>query len=305
MNWIKKGIIYTPNFDDSWKNNSGLQPTPIVLKDRIRVFVGHRDSDGVGRIGFIDLDKSDPSRILGESDIPALDIGEDGCFDDNGVIPCAVLKKGKEIHLYYAGYQIVKKTRFTVFGGLAISKDEGKTFKRFSKAPVLDRANEDTLFRVIHSIIPEDEGFKVYYGGGSNFIQGENKSLPVYIIKQFNSTSSNSFPNYGKTAIGIKEDEHRVGRPYVIKTKKKYLMFYGIGTETTPYKLAYAESKDGDNWTEKDDLQGLELSENSWDSEMMAYPSVVQSDSKCFIFYNGNNYGRQGFGYAELKGDLE
>ena len=35
---------------------------------------------------------------------------------------------------------------------------------------------------------------------------------------------------------------------------------------------------------------------------MMAYPCVIKVGDRTFMFYNGNDYGRYGFGYAELVG---
>jgi hypothetical protein len=44
----------------------------------------------------------------------------------------------------------------------------------------------------------------------------------------------------------------------------------------------------------------LALSNKGWDSEMMAYPAFIRVNGKGILFYNGNNYGYGGFGYAEL-----
>ncbi len=34
---------------------------------------------------------------------------------------------------------------------------------------------------------------------------------------------------------------------------------------------------------------------------MLAYACVVRHKDKVYMFYNGNNYGETGFGYAELE----
>ena len=69
------------------------------------------------------------------------------------------------------------------------------------------------------------------------------------------------------------------------------------------YRLAYAESHDGLNWTRLDEKLNMNLSETGWDSAMMAYPSVVHYKNRTYMFYNGNGFGRDGFGYAELISD--
>jgi hypothetical protein len=78
-------------------------------------------------------------------------------------------------------------------------------------------------------------------------------------------------------------------------------MFYSAGTHRIGYRLAYAESVDGIVWSRKDEEVGITVSAEGWDSEMQAYPAVVSYKDKTYLFYNGNNYGRAGFGYALLE----
>jgi len=235
------------------------------------------------------------------SNKPVLDIGTPGTFDENGVIPCAVVRRENSLYLYYAGFQLGQKVRFYAYSGLAVSDDDGESFVRVSKTPILERSDSEMLFRVIHSIFWESGKWKAWYGAGNKFIKGKSKTLPVYNIKYIESEDGVNFPKNGITAIDISNNEYRVGRPFVIKEHDIYRMFYGIGTEQTPYVLGFAESKDGINWHRKDEEIGISLSEYGWDSEMMAYPAIISANKNTYMFYNGNDYGREGFGYAVLK----
>lgn len=300
MQWIKKGLVYEANSSSWWMNNSALQPTPIVIGDIIRVFLGFRDKDGVGRIGFVDVDAECPSRIIRVKETPCLDIGKPGCFDDNGVVPCAVTKVGDLLYLFYAGYNIGYHVRMTIFSGLAISEDNGETFKRYSQVPIMERTENETLFRVVHTALPDKNGWKMYYGAGNRFIQGEKKTLPVYEIELLQTNNLFDLREEGKTLLHNQGEEYRIGRPYVVRDEGIYKMFFCKGTEKVTYRLAYAESEDGVNWNREDEKLNLDLSETGWDSEMMAYPAFVRYKGKGYLFYNGNNYGYNGFGYAEL-----
>jgi hypothetical protein len=300
MEWRKLGLVYGPDGTLSWAKHSALQPTPIVLGDKIRVFCGFRDDDGVSRVGYVDVASDDPTRVLRVSSEPVLGTGDFGTFDNHGVVPCAVLKRDGEIYLYYAGYLRGDKVRFQVFGGLATSKDDGETFARYSQIPIVDRTPEEPLFRVIHSIFWENGKWRTWYGAGKEFIQGKRKSLPVYNIRYMESDDGLNFPRIGSLAVDNLLGEHRVGRPYVIKHDSRYMMFFGRGEEEEPYRLAYADSEDGYTWTRYNDITGLSLSEKGWDAEMMAYPSVITTGTGTYMFYNGNNYGHEGFGCAKL-----
>jgi len=301
MKWEKKGLIFKPDGSSQWAKHTALQPTPLLLDNGvIRVFIGMRDDEGVGRVGFVDVSAHNPLEVVGVSQEPCLDIGIPGAFDENGVIPCAVVQREEGIFLYYAGYQLGHKVRFLAFSGLAVSNDGGTSFVRNAKVPVIDRTDDEMLFRAIHSVMYDGGKWKAWYGAGNGFLTGKNKTLPCYNIRYMESEDGIHFPREGKVVLDIRNDEHRVGRPYVIKVNDVYKMFFGAGSETEPYKLAYAESSDGISWIRKDLELGLSLSPYGWDSQMMAYPATVFWNDRLYMFYNGNDYGRSGFGYAEL-----
>lgn len=301
MRWVKRGLIYAPDGSKPWAAHSALQPTPLDMGDSIRVFLGFRDGGGRSSIGFVDVDAENPSLVLDVSESPALERGAPGAFDQDGVVPTAVVWKDDVLRLYYAGYEQRPDVRFRVFGGLATSTDMGETFERYSDEPVMGQSEEGKLFRVPHSVLEEDGRFRVWYGAGGSFIQGDSKTLPVYDVFHLESVDGVSFDGRGSLCIPRKADEYRIGRPYVLKDDK-FKMFYGVGTEERGYRLGYAESLDGVNWTRKDEDVGIDVSTRGWDSSMIAYPAIVTnaSVSKTFLFYNGNDYGREGFGYAEL-----
>jgi hypothetical protein len=78
-------------------------------------------------------------------------------------------------------------------------------------------------------------------------------------------------------------------------------MFYTKGTKKGDYLAGYAESVDGKKWVRKDDEIGIGLSKDGWDSKMLCYPSLLQHKDKVYMFYNGNDMGKTGFGYAILE----
>ncbi len=127
MKWEKKGLIYQSPEDNSWRDNSALTPTAFLLDTNIiRVYASFRDTQGVGRIGYIDVNANNPSDVLKISDKPVLDIGKDGMFDDNGVILGDLIRVDNKIYMYYVGFQLVKKSKFLAYSGLAISEDNGE-----------------------------------------------------------------------------------------------------------------------------------------------------------------------------------
>ncbi len=301
FNWEKKGLIYEPPFDGSWKDNSALTPTPLLLEDRIRVFCGFRDPEGISRIGYVDVDLDNPSKIITISKNPVLDVGANGMFDDNGLILGDLITFDNKIYMYYVGFQLVKKAKFLAYTGLAISHDLGMNFERVSDVPVLDRTKNATLFNAIHTIIYEDNKFKAWCGAGSSWCNISKTDYPSYNVQYYESLDGVSFSLVNSDGcINLVGDEYRIGRPRVYKESNIYKMIYTIGTLSGTYEMGYAESFDGISWSRKDNEIGICLSLTGWDSKSISYGALVQAFNRKFLFYNGNNMGRDGFGYAEL-----
>jgi predicted GH43/DUF377 family glycosyl hydrolase len=302
MRWEKRGLIYGPDGNSQWARNSALQPTPLLRKqdESIRVYVGFRDDKGVSRVGYVDVSAKDPSKVLRISRKPVLDIGIPGAFDENGVVPCAIVERDGRLFLFYAGYQLGHKVKFFVFSGLAVSNDGGETFNRVSRVPVCDRTDEEPFFRVIHTMMLDEGRWRAWYGAGDSFEVEDGKQYPRYNIRHAYSPDGFQLENEHQICVDMSGGEYRVGRPYVIKDGGTYKMFYGAGTKFEGYRLAYAESADGLTWTRKDDQVGIEISTSGWDSRMQAYPAVVTYKDDIYMFYNGNDYGLEGFGYATL-----
>ena len=67
------------------------------------------------------------------------------------------------------------------------------------------------------------------------------------------------------------------------------------------YRIGYAWSHDGTTWHRDDEAGALQPSGDGWDSEMVCYPCVLNIDRKISMFYSGNYFGRDGFGYAVAR----
>ena len=96
--------------------------------------------------------------------------------------------------------------------------------------------------------------------------------------------------------------------PTVVKINSRYHMFFcyresfdfrlGSGRG---YRIGHAWSEDLESWTRDDSVPLLEGTPNSWDSDMQCYPHAFTSNGKICLLYNGNEFGRYGFGLAELE----
>ncbi|MCV3429705.1 hypothetical protein UPTC5079_001275 [Campylobacter lari] len=304
MKWEKKGLIFCPDNENSWIHNTTLTPQPFIVREgEIRIYTSFRDKNGIGRIGYIDIDERNPKKILRISSKPVIDIGKDGAFDDNGMILGDILKVKNQIYMYYVAFQKVEKVKFLAFSGLAISDNNGEFFSRIQETPILDRTTEGLYGRCIHSVLYENGIFKIWYSVIHGWQVINNIPYPSYYIKYSESKNGIIFQDKGVTSIQCNKDEYRIGRPKVYKTDFGYEMYYTSDTYTKEYKSGYAVSFDGINWTRKDDCFSLKKSKQGFDSEMICYPSIIKTKYKTYMFYCGNGMGRDGFGYAELSSE--
>lgn len=302
MKWRKKGQIFAPDGHLPWARHSALTPTPVLVDDdTIRIYASMRDEKGVGRIGYVDVDAENPLVVRGVSQEPVLDVGIVGTFDDNGVILGDVVNHNGKLWMYYVGFQLVEKVKFLAFSGLAISHDGGDSFERYRSHPILDRNDEGIYIRAIHAVLFENEMWKAWCGVGSGWAFIDRKPYPRYNIRYYESRDGIHFPETGALCIDNTTEEYRIGRPRIYKSQDLYQMFYTKGTLSGSYLPGYAESKDGVSWTRKDAEIGIALSESGWDSRHLCYPALITVHGKTYMFYNGNDMGRSGFGYALLE----
>jgi hypothetical protein len=306
MKWRKLGVVWNTDGRNVWAKTHGMVPTPFRLNDEvIRIFITCLDDQGRGRPGYVDVAAQDPTRILGVSPCAVLlDIGEPGTFDDNGLVVTSIVQpKPDTLFLYYAGFEICTHIRYRIFSGLAVSKDGGGTFERYSRVPILDRTDSELYFRGGPFVMFDAGIFKLWYVAGSEWTVINGKPMPVYDLRYQESKDGIHWSDTGKLSMAIThEDEHGFGRPWVVKRgANDYQLFYSIRRRScAAYRLGYAESTDGFNWARKDRKMGLDVTPGEFDSDAIMYSAVIAVGDKTYCFYNGNNFGEQGFGVAEL-----
>lgn len=302
MNWEKLGHVYVADGEHEWARQRAYVPNPVVLEDRIRVFVSLLDDEQVGRVGYVDLDRGDPTSVLRVSDRPVLDIGDPGTFDDNGVTATCIVDIDGDRHLYYFGWQRGVRVRYFLFAGVATLNDDRGVFERLSEVPILDRVDGERFLRSAPFVRPDGEGYEMWYVSGDEWIDVEGKQVPTYDVRYTRSADAHDWGRHSGTVCfePDRPDEYGFGRPYVVKEHGQYRMWYSVRTRSKGYRIGYAESDDGIDWTRRDDQVGIDISEDGWDSEMVCFPSIVDVDDERYMFYNGNGFGATGFGVARL-----
>jgi hypothetical protein len=127
----------------------------------------------------------------------------------------------------------------------------------------------------------------------------EGKPEHKYHIKYAESRDGINWEREGLVAIDFANDqEYAISRPSVIHDSDRWRMWYSFRGQS--YRIGYAESENGRQWKRLDAQVGINVSTAGWDSEMIEYPFVFDHKGQRYLLYNGNGYGKTGFGLAVL-----
>ncbi|MDB5284022.1 MAG: hypothetical protein JWO06_3097 [Bacteroidota bacterium] len=310
MRWIKKGLIYTPNARYDWNKTHAQVPVVDMLDDKVwRIYYSSRNALGQSNCSFIEVEAGNPTKIFYEHPESILPFGKLGTFDDCGIMPTSIVNVGTKKYLYYVGWTVRQTVPYHNSIGLAVSDDGGKTFAKMFEGPVVTTIHTEPYFNGTAYVICQDNLWKMWYLSCTKWKVINNKPEPFYNIKYAESTNGINWKRDGHVAIDyLNESEGGIVSASVIKENGKYRMWYGRRSaidyrtdKNQSYRIGYAESMNGKDWSRKDALAGIDVSPEGWDSEMISYPCVINYNRSKIMFYNGNGFGRTGFGYAILE----
>lgn len=253
MAWTKLGLVIKPT-GDWWNKTHCMLPTPEHLGGSIyRIYYGGRNDKNQSHVGYADIDLDNPDCVEYCKE-PVLSPGNLGRFDDNGVLPSCVV--GNVLH--YIGFKPGGTTRMQLISGKAVKFGDGFV-------PICKTGES----YIGISTAPYECDGRVYYVHG---IEWKDPDTPSYDIRVWNND----------IAIGLRQGEIALARPYVMKENDAYKMFFAAKGDK--YRPQYAESLDGYNWCR----MPYEFPE-----EFMEYEIVINHGGREFMFYN-KDYGIDG-----------
>lgn len=298
QNWKKLGKLFEPSGKTWWMQSHAMMPTVVQEKDYIfKIFFSPRDSLNRSRGACILLDMENYN-TYNLSPNPIIDIGPQGRFDDAGVMPTCYLEWGGSMYITYNGWSLGKSVPFYSFNAIGeyyngkvdqssfpnlINRSEINPFSSF--APFI--LNDGGILRMWYVSLVKWEGDKHFY----HIKYAESKDLIEWMF-------------FEEPCIDfVNREEYAIARPVLLKHNNKYRMWFSsreLNGEKT-YRIRYAESEDGIKWERLEDPKLQLGKEGRWDSEMICYGYVFIYNKDLYMVYNGNSYGKTGFGLAKLE----
>jgi hypothetical protein len=316
FNWTKIGPIFNPSQYPWDRDFIGFAQSPqtLVFPDHIRIYFATRLKDTVGKfvshIRYVNFSK-DFKTVLNWSRHDVLGPGKLGCFDEHGVFPLNVLPVGAKIYGYTNGWTRRISVSVETGIGLVISHDQGESFERYGDGPVLGASLHEPVLVGDPFVLRLDGKFVMWYIFGTGWRVFTPGGVPerTYKIGMATSGDGVSWLKSGRHLIPdrLGQDECQALPTVLVRGGTYHMMFcyrQSVDFRKNPsngYRIGYAYSKDGENWARDDRMAGMSPSTDGWDSQMMCYPHLFEVDGQIYLLYNGNEFGRFGFGLAALN----
>jgi hypothetical protein len=305
MKWENLGLLYKPESNYDWMTSHASLPTALQINQHsFRIFYSTRDFYGKSHTTFVDLNfkKWEPGLLLENNNKqPSFSPNTLGYFDDSGVQVTSFIKVGEILYAYYLGWTRKIDVPFSAEIGIAIV-DNKFNFKRIQKLPIYKKSEIEPFTFGYPTIFKRNKKLFMYYDSIDKFdcnnLNNYKFDLRCAEIKNGNWVYCDKIllENNNKT----KPKAKAFTRPAFISTRNRTTMIYSYNINGN-YKLkaAYQDHNDQHKWIiDKNFL--FKTSGQDWDSEAQVFCNIFNYDNDYYMLYNGNNYGKTGFGIAKL-----
>tara|TARA_B100000519_G_C14256896_1_gene445478 strand:- start:3936 stop:4862 length:927 start_codon:yes stop_codon:yes gene_type:complete len=304
VTWLDYGTIFQSANKVSWAISHAYVPTAMSSGERIRVFVAFLDEKQHGRLGYIDVSSEEPWVVIDHSKRPLIEDAVEGRFDQDGVTPLSIVSTSEGIRLYYVGWKTDDDPdiRYRLFVGALKGDRCGNVFERISAKPVIGPRYRDEYIRTGAFILPSQSGYHCWLATQKGMHSQNGKATPIYDLEYMRSLDGLSWPEtqetvfphisgriagYGRSAIWLNRDQLFEG------------LFPVRNWDGSYTDILYSTSEDGINWAPLS-RGGMAFRANMTcdGQKSVSFPNIIHQDGRKLMFYNGNDFGREGLRLA-------
>jgi predicted GH43/DUF377 family glycosyl hydrolase len=195
--------------------------------------------------------------------------------------------------------------------GLAASHDGGTTFERLGPGPVMGPSIDEPFLVGDPFVMVNDGRWHMWYIFGTRWAPASASEGPARVYKIAHAVSDDGLA-WTRDARPIVSDvlgpDECQALPTVFAHDGAWHMYFCFRQPTDfrrnrdrGYRLGYARSTDLRQWVRNDSAAGIDVSASGWDADMLCYPHVFWCGDEAYMLYNGNEFGRGGFGVAVLE----
>lgn len=317
MRWRPLGRIFDPA-DHALPHGCrefAQSPQAVVFDGFVRVYFSTRARDASGmyvsHVAYADF-PPDLSRVLDVSAHEVIPPGGLGCFDEHGIFPMHVVRDDGVLLAYTCGWSRRVSVAVETGIGLATSTDGGRTFQREGDGPILSSSLHEPCLVGDPFVRRVGDTWHMWYIFGTGWRRPVPEAPPERTYKIGHATSADG--RAWRTEAGRQIIPDRLGAdesqalPTVVAIDGRHHLFFcyreSVDFRTNPdrgYRIGHAQSDDLVTWHRDDAHLALEVTPGAWDSAMQCYPHAFTNQGRVYLLYNGNAFGRFGFGAAVLE----
>jgi hypothetical protein len=300
--WTKLGRLYAPPEHGRHPKlaTHAANPLPVHLEgDVYRVFYSGRDAQKRSSIGAVDIDVVRRT-VMRDHPEPVFVHGPPGSFYADGVSIGNCYGVGSQRYMLFMGWQAPAGAQWRGdIGSLQVLPDLSLVLA--GDAPLLGADGTDPI-SLSYPWVSERPGggYDMWYGSTRTWDAGNGEMLHV-----LNHATSDDGLEWMRHGLAVPFEIGRAqafSRPTVARADDGGLQMwfsYRSGRGET-YRIGYARNE-GAEWRLALDHAGIDVSPGDWDADMIEYPFVFDHGEQRYMLYNGNGYGRTGFGLAVLE----
>ena len=297
--WHKLGLLYCPSENNRHPKllTHAANPVPILLEgDVYRVFYSGRDKEKRSSVGSVDIDIV-RQEIIYEHAAPFFEHGPVDSFYSDGVSIGNFYTVGNTTYLLFMGWQNPAHQHwFGSIGRLILHSDGHLSLD--SDTAFLPMSNVDPISLSYPWVIYSQGQYHMWYGSTVTWDAGNQEML--HVINYASSEDGHHWTRQGVSVpyeIGVAQ---AFSRPSILQEQDGLTMWFSYRDGTgKPYRIGMAKSQNYQDWVLHLEQVGIDVSATGWDANMIEYPFVLTHKGYKYMFYNGDGYGRSGFGLAK------
>ncbi|WP_454841323.1 hypothetical protein [Pseudomonas hormoni] len=301
--WEKLGLIYCPRSKGRHPKllTHAANPLPLhIAGDVYRVFYCGRDDENRSSVGAVDVDIV-RREVVEEHYAPFFVHGRSGSFHADGVSIGNCYEVAGRTYMTFMGWQSPTQGHWR--GDIGCVEMRDLTIVPDSEQFLMGMDPEDPISLAYPWVAPREQGgFEMWYPSVVSWEAGNGEMLAV--VKHATSTDGKRWSRHGAVvpyALGVAQ---AFSRPTVLQLEDGNLHMwfsYRAGTGQS-YRIGHAISAMDGQWELELQSLSIDVSDTGWDSEMVEYPFVFRHKDQIYMLYNGNGYGKTGFGLAVSRG---
>lgn len=301
--WKKLGQIYLPPSEGRHPKllSHAANPLPVHLADDVyRIFFSGRDHTNRSSVGAVDIDII-RREIVQDHHQPFFQHGPEGSFFADGVSIGNCYTVNGVRYMLFMGWQALQGQHWRGdVGRLIVNED--LTLQSDSDTPFMGSDSTDMLSLSYPWVRQrEDGGYSMWYGSTTTWDAGNGEML--HVINTATSVDGHTWSREGLAVPYLLGIAQAYSRPTVsVNAHDGLEMWFSYRSGSgEKYRIGYATTDDGKHWRLDLEATGIDVATDGWDSEMIEYPFVFDHKGERYMLYNGNGYGKTGFGLAVLE----